>query len=243
MPPPIPIDETPLPPVPSLYDALPESARLDVTRPFSGDLDAMVKRRVIRAGVVFNRTHYFIDKGVQRGLSYDAIQLFEDQLNKRLKTGVLKVYVVPVPLSRDSVFPALQAGLVDFVAASLTVTPDRQKLAAFSTPVRAGVSEIVVTGSMSDRSPPPRTCPDEKSSCAGATAITRACARSHDTRGRGQAVVTIIDGRRRLEDDDLLEMANAGLVDATIVDDYLAEFWRRSFRGFRSQGCRRPERR
>ena len=35
-----------------------------------------------------------------------------------------------------------------------------------------------------------------------------------------------------MEDDDLLEMVNAGLVDATIVDDYLAEFWRQVFPRF-----------
>ena len=122
----IPIDETPLPPVPSPYDALPENARLKVTTPFTGDLDELVKRRLIRAGVVFSRTHYFVDKGVQRGMSYDAIQLFEEQLNKRLKTGLLKVYVVAVPLSRDQLFPALQAGIVDFVVAALTITPERQ---------------------------------------------------------------------------------------------------------------------
>ena len=36
--------------------------------PFTGDFDAMVKRRAIRVGVTFNRTHYFIDKGQERGL-------------------------------------------------------------------------------------------------------------------------------------------------------------------------------
>ena len=79
-------------------------------KPFTGDLDEMVKRRLIRAGVVYNRTQYFIDKGVQRGISYESIKLFEEQLNKRLKTGLLKVHVAIVPLPRDQLFPALLAG-------------------------------------------------------------------------------------------------------------------------------------
>ena len=32
-----------------------------------------------------------------------------------------------------------------------------------------------------------------------------------------------------LEDDDVLEMVNAGLAPITVVDDYLAEFWRQVF--------------
>jgi len=32
-----------------------------------------------------------------------------------------------------------------------------------------------------------------------------------------------------LEDDDVLEMVNAGLAPITIVDDYLAEFWTKVF--------------
>jgi hypothetical protein len=36
-------------------------------KPFTGDFDALVKRRSIRVGVTFNRTHYFIDKGQERG--------------------------------------------------------------------------------------------------------------------------------------------------------------------------------
>ena len=39
--------------------------------PFTADLDEMVKRRAIRVGVTFNRTHYFIDRGQERGLTYE----------------------------------------------------------------------------------------------------------------------------------------------------------------------------
>jgi hypothetical protein len=42
-------------------EALPEDLRNRANRVFTGDLDAMVKRRIIRAGVPFNRTFYFID--------------------------------------------------------------------------------------------------------------------------------------------------------------------------------------
>ena len=43
--------------------------------------------------MTFNRTHYFIDKGQERGLAYESLKLFENDLNTELKTGNLKVHV------------------------------------------------------------------------------------------------------------------------------------------------------
>ncbi len=138
--------DAPLPEVASPYDALPEDFRAAVIEPFTGDLDEMVKRRVIRVGVTFNRTHYFIDKGQQRGLAYESIKQFEDDLNADLKTGNLKVHVAAIPLSRDQLASALLNGKIDLIAAMMTVTPERRGLAAFSEPTRTNVSEVVVTG-------------------------------------------------------------------------------------------------
>src|SRR5262245_12118207 len=140
-----PTPDEPLPPVASPYDALEPEARGLLDKPFTGDFDEMVKRRVIRAGVVYNRTQYFIDRGVQRGIAAEATRLFEEELNKRLKTGLLKVHVAVLPLSRDQLFPALESGKVDFVAAALTLPPERQKVGQVSSAPRTGVSEIVVT--------------------------------------------------------------------------------------------------
>ena len=101
----------------SPYDALPEAVRSAMDKPFTGDFDAEIARRMIRVGVTFNRTHYFIDKGQQRGLTYESLKLFEDELNAERKTGNLKINVVFVPLPRDQLYPALINGKVDMVAA------------------------------------------------------------------------------------------------------------------------------
>ena len=42
----------------------------------------MVKRRAIRVAVTFNRTHYFIDRGEERGLTYESLKSFETDLNR-----------------------------------------------------------------------------------------------------------------------------------------------------------------
>jgi ABC-type amino acid transport substrate-binding protein len=115
----------------SPYDALPEAVRLVMDKPFTGDFDTLVARRAIRVGVTFNRTHYFIDKGQERGLTYESLKLFENDLNADLKTGNLKVHVVIVPMTRTQLYPALASGKVDMVAAMVTVRPELEKLEAF----------------------------------------------------------------------------------------------------------------
>ena len=96
---------------------MPEAVRAELSEPFKGDLDEMVKRRLVRIGVPYNRTLYFVDKGVQRGAAYEYGKLMEDELNKRRKTGNLKVAFWFVPLPRDQLLPALVDGKVDMVIA------------------------------------------------------------------------------------------------------------------------------
>jgi membrane-bound lytic murein transglycosylase MltF len=216
-----PIQETASP-----YDALPETVRLMMDKPFTGDLDELVKRRMIRVAVTFNRTHYFIDRGQERGLTYESLNQFENDLNADLKTGNLKVHVVIVPMSRDQLYPALTSGKVDMVAAMVTVTPERETLVAFSEPTRTNVSEVVVTGPGA----PSITSVDD---LAGQEVFVRKgsiydeslVSLNAQLKSRGKPAVVITVAPDVLEDDDVLEMVNAGLAPITVVDDYLAEFW------------------
>jgi membrane-bound lytic murein transglycosylase MltF len=218
--------DAPIPDTASPYDALPEAARLLMDKPFTGDLDEMITRRMIRVALTFNRTHYFIDQGQERGLTYEALKSFESDLNTDLKTGNLRVHVVIVPMSRDQLQPALASGKVDMVAAMVTVRPELEKLAAFSDPTRSNVSQVVVTGPGS----PPITTADD---LAGQEVFVRKASPYYETlarmneelKTRGKPAVVIIEAPDVLEDDDVLEMVNAGLAPITVVDDYLAEFW------------------
>ena len=219
-----------LPPAVSPYDALPPESRSVLDKELTGDFDEMVARRLIRAGVVYNRTQYFVDRGLPRGMTADAIKLFEDEINKRLKTGLLRVHVAAVPLARDQLFPSLEAGKVDFVAAALTITPEREKHATFSTPTRQNVSEVPVIA----RGVAPVATADDLS---GREVFLRKSSSYYESvqllnaslTKRGRPPVAIKEAPEALEDDDLLEMVNAGLVEMTIVDDYMVEFWRQVF--------------
>ena len=65
----------------------------------------MLAKRRIRVLVVYSKTFYFVDRGRQRGATYDAVRAFEDDLNRRLKTGNLRVNVVFIPVGRDELHP------------------------------------------------------------------------------------------------------------------------------------------
>ncbi len=219
-----------IPPTPSPYDALPEDMRVNIEKPFTGDFDEMVKRRVIRVGVTFNRTHYFIDNGQERGLTYESVKLFEKDLNADLKSGRLPVHVVLVPMPRDQLYTALPTGRIDMVAAMVTIRPELEKLAAFSQPTRTNVSEVVVTG---PGATPIATLDD----LAGREVFVRKASVYYGNlvrlngqlKARGKPPVVINEAPDVFEDDDLLEMVNAGLVPITIADDYLANFWSKVF--------------
>jgi hypothetical protein len=89
--------DEPLPPL--QYEAeLPASVREAMYQRYTGDLDELVKRRLVRVAVTYNRTNYFVDNGVQRGATYEFVKLFEDRLNAGLKTGNLRIHVVCIPL-------------------------------------------------------------------------------------------------------------------------------------------------
>lgn len=222
-------DSDPLPPL-AHESALPEALRTMIGMPFTGDLDGMEARRMIRVGVTFNRTHYFVDRGSQRGVTFAYLQRFEEQLNVARKTRNLRIHVVVVPMRRELLLRALTAGQIDAVAAQKTITMDRQQRVDFSTPYRRNVSEVVVTA------PGVAAVKSAEELSGHEVFVRRSSSYAESLRALnlqlehdGRLPVAILDAPENLEDDDLLEMVNAGLIDRTVVDDYLTEFWSQIF--------------
>jgi len=201
-----------------------------VLKPFTGDFDEMIKRRLVRVGVIYSRTFYFVDKGVQRGIAYEYGKLMEDRINEKFGKGNIKIHVFFVPMPREQLLPALVDGKVDLVAGHMTITPERQKLVEFSNPTRTNVDEILVTAAGT----PALTSADDLS---GRTVFVRKTSSYYDSllalnqklQANGKEAVVIKLAPENLDDDDLLEMVNAGLLPAIIVDDYLAKFWKKVF--------------
>lgn len=207
--------------------ALPKVAALGK---WTGDLDGMVKRRVIRILTAYSKTFYFVDRGVQRGLTYDLGQLLEAEVNKKIKAKNIRVHVVYVPVARDQIIPALVEGRGDVAMANLTITPERLKRVDFTTPTVRDVSEIVVTGPGGE---PIASVQD----LAGKEVYIRKSSSFHESIDKlnadlakaGKAPVKVRLAPETLETEDLLEMVNAGLVKATIADAHIAVFWKQIF--------------
>src|SRR5215467_4774277 len=113
---------------------------------YTGDLDVMSKRRNIRALVVYSRSGFFYDKGHPKGISYEAAEEFGRFVNRKLKTGKLRMNLTFIPVKPEQLKAALTEGLGDFIATGIVVTPERQQEVAFTTPIATDARPIVVTG-------------------------------------------------------------------------------------------------
>jgi membrane-bound lytic murein transglycosylase MltF len=204
-------------------------------KPWTGDLDGMHQRRIIRVLVPYSRTFYFIDGATQRGIIYEYMRQFEDVYNAKAKTGHLKVHVVFIPTTRDQLIPSLREGLGDVIATNFTVTDARKEIIDFTVPVGRNVAEVIV--SHKDAAAP-ATIED----LAGKRVFVRPGSSYHehlvelgrDFAARGLAPIEIVDAPAQFEDEDVLEMVNAGLVQYTVVDDYIAEQWKKVLPEIRS---------
>jgi len=197
---------------------------------WTDDFDGMKDRRLVRMLVAYSKTFYFIDKGTQRGSTYELGMLLEKALNAGTKDRARPIRVVFIPTSRDQLLPALAAGRGDIAAANLTITPERLELVDFSAPIAGDVSEILVT-------PAGTTAPASAEGLSGAKVHVRRSSSYYSSLVRlntrlkalGKAPVEIVPADENLEDEDILEMVNAGLIPATIVDSHIATFWKQIF--------------
>jgi membrane-bound lytic murein transglycosylase MltF len=208
----------------------------EVKKPWTGDLDGMIKRGFIRVLTVYSKTFYTVDKGIQRGAAYDAGTLFVEDLNKKLakdnklKQKHIRLRVLFIPLGRGELLPALAAGKGDIAMAGLGVTEEREKLVDFSSPIVPNVKVVVVSGPAS----PAISSVDD---LAGKEIFVRKSSVHYELltamnrrfAAEKKPAVIIKEAPEELEDEDLLEMVNAGLIPFTATADILANFWKQVF--------------
>jgi membrane-bound lytic murein transglycosylase MltF len=195
-----------------------------------GDFDNMAEENVIRALVPYSKTFYFLDGADQRGLTYELLQQFEKYINKKLKRKTIKVRVVVIPTKRDRLLPDLREGRGDIAAGNLTITQQRLQQVDFAAPLLSGVDEILVSGPGS----PQVTAIDD---LAGQEIHVRASSSYYaslqqlnaEFKKAGKKQVKLILADELFEDEDLLEMMNAGLIPMIVIDSHKGAFWMQVF--------------
>jgi membrane-bound lytic murein transglycosylase MltF len=196
----------------------------------TGDLDEMVKQRSIRALVIAGPISFFYVNGRPQGIQFEALQEFEKFVNKKEKTGKLPLKVVFLPMRPDQLEAALTQGLGDIIAHGITITPEREKRVAFSTPIQKDVSQVVVTGaSLANIS--------SFGDLAGTPIYVNPLSVYYDNlktisdsqQKAGKPALDIRAADNNLTDDDLVEMVNADLIPATVTTDSRADLWAQVF--------------
>lgn len=197
---------------------------------WTGDYQQMVERLAIRVLVPYSKTFYFLDKGSQKGMTYEMLKKFETVINKELKKKHLKVHLIFIPTDREKLIPDLVKGLGDIAAGNLTITDQRLKQVDFSDPFLTGVNEILVTG-------PKSSHVKSFSDLSGLKVHVRKSSSYYESliktnqqfAAEGKPEIEIIPANDLLEDEDLLEMLNAGLIPAIVIDSHKGEFWSQIF--------------
>jgi membrane-bound lytic murein transglycosylase MltF len=205
-------------------------------KPWKGDFDGMVKRRIIRVLAVQNPVLYAVDRGREVGLTYETVRAFENAINRKLGNNTVKVYVIILPVPRNELLSRLERGEGDIAAAALTITPERLRRVAFSEPFAKGITEVLVTSpgskplnGLDDLSGQKIYVRPSSSYAEHLRALNQRFAKE------GKPRAEIIPAPEVLEDGDILEMVNAGLVPATVVNTYMADLYLQVFPGLVKQ--------
>jgi membrane-bound lytic murein transglycosylase MltF len=203
---------------------------MDITfKPWTGDFDQMLKRRMIRVLVPYSRSLYFNDKGRERGIAAENIRDFERWINKKYAKKLRKrpVTVYLIPTTRDKLLPEVVQGLGDIAVGNLTVTEDRLKIVDFASPLGLpAMKELVVTG-------PTSRAIASADDLAGKTVHVRKASSYYESlealnerfKKEGKPAAKLVLVPDALEDEDMMEMLSAGLLEIIVVDDWKAKMW------------------
>lgn len=199
--------------------------------PWKGDLDGILKRGFIRILTAYNPLFFSYNGIDQNGLLVEGARSFEKRLNKNFGKRGRPISVVLIPVPRDKILPFLIEGRGDIAAANLTITPARSQLVDFSKPMLTNVKELIVSGpgkknikTLSDLS---KTGVHIRESSSYYEHLVKL---NNKRTKNGKTPIPIHKVDENLEDYDLLDMVNVGLIPAIIVDSHKAQLWQKVFK-------------
>ncbi len=190
------------------------------------DLPDLRKRGVIRVLVEYSRTDFFVVSGELLGFEYELAKNYEKFLDhgRHREAGGVRIVFIPMPF--DRLIPALIAGKGDIAAASITITPEREKLVNFSTPYVENVGEVLVASRAAEM---PRSINDLSGK---SVAVIRGSSHAEHLRELNSRIVRdggkeigVIEAPSEFTAEDLLEVASADIFPYVIVDSHTADIW------------------
>ncbi|MCQ1060903.1 transglycosylase SLT domain-containing protein [Photobacterium sp. DNB23_23_1] len=190
---------------------------------YTGDLPVMEEKRVIRVLVAADLGFYYLDRGQPKGLISEMLRLFEKFVSEKTQK---KYRIQIIPVHRDQLLPALNAGIGDLVTANITITPKRMKQVDFSHPILTGIQELFITHSV--RSPITDIKQLSKksvwlrASSSYYQSIRRINKQLHKL-GKEPMYVHFLE--ETLQDFEMLQMVQEGIIPMTVLDSHKAEFW------------------
>jgi membrane-bound lytic murein transglycosylase MltF len=181
---------------------------------------------MIRVLVPHSRTLFYSDKGRERGLTAELVRDFERYVNLQYNTDKRPLTVYIIPTTRDKLLSGLLEGHGDIAAGNLTVTAEREQSVDFVVQNDRRVREVVITGRNA-------AAVASTDALSGRTVHVRRTSSYHDSlsalnerlRHQGRPEVRLEIVPDVLEDEDMLEMADAGIIDVLVVDDWKARLW------------------
>ena len=197
--------------------------------PWSGDLDGIVERRFLRILTVHNPLFFSFDGAKKKGVVADLARMFEDHLAEEIGR-VRSPTVVVIPVARDELIPGLINGRGDLAMGNLTITPARQKQVDFGPALYPDIDELVITG------PAAKNIGSFDDLVKTGLYVRRSSsyyehlqALNAKRSAQGKKPIPVTEADENLEDYDLLDMLNAGVIKAIVVDSHKANFWKQVF--------------
>jgi membrane-bound lytic murein transglycosylase MltF len=204
---------------------------------WKGDLDEIVKRRVVRVLVPFRRPEFFYMDGRPVGVLQEAFQELEKVLNAKFKTTAAnRIIVAPIPTPPEKLRDRMLGGYGDIAAYGISITPENKAVVDFTIPTITGLSIIVVTG---PGAPELKTVEDLGGREVWVTPGTRLQKDLEDLnaklKAQGKKPVIARDADPVLDPGDVMEMVNAGTYPIILMQNKTAEFWAQVFPNAKSR--------
>jgi membrane-bound lytic murein transglycosylase MltF len=194
---------------------------------WTGDLQQIrQQRRLIRVLVSYSDTNFFVMRGEYGGMEYELLREYERFLNRQPPKHKIKTNIVFRAVPFERLIPALLAGRGDIAAAGLTITAERRKLVAFTTPYINNINEIIVTSKPEQGLKGLNDLAGRKVHVvAGSSYVQHLKRLSEQFKRDGLKPVNIVQVDKNLEAEDVLQMVNSGIFELTVVDDHIADLW------------------